>query len=220
MENKAIVLTASANVGIGLWTSICVAFTNIFGIESKNFSKKMQRVMDKVKKDLEEQMSKYPEIEFSDFRIVKDGSLAYTGTVIGYGPVSAVKESPKPVMIQEAEQKPINQKTYKDKELAKFVEEALAKDLPDGIVEDPECRRYNEEARYYYNIKEDFKKAFELFKKASVGSPRAKYNLGYLCYYSGLGTLRDEKKGIELIKESAAEGYKKAIELLEKLKIK
>lgn len=219
MENKVIIITASANVGIGLWTSICVVFANIFGIESKNFSKKMQRVMDKVKKDLEEQMSKYPEIEFSDFRIVKDGSLAYTGTVIGYGPVGVVKESPKPVMIQEAEQKPIKQKTYKDKELAKFVEEALAKELPDGIVEDQECRRYNEEARYYYNIEKDYEKAFKLFKKASAGSPRAKYNLGYLCYYSGVGTLRNKKKGIELIKESAAAGYKKAIDLVEELKI-
>ena len=215
MENKSIVLTASANVGIGLWTSICVFFANIFGIESENYSKKLQYVMDKVKKDLEEEMSKYPDVKFSDFRIVKDGSLAYTGTVIGYAAVKEINESPEPIIIKETKQKPAEVD-----ELTRFVEEALTQKIQDGIVEDPECRRYNEEGRYYYNVKEDYEKAFKLFKKASAGSPRAKYNLGYLCYYSGLGTIKNKKKGIELIKESASEGYKKAIELLEQLNIK
>ena len=201
MENKNIVLTASANIGVGLWTSICLAFANIFGVQCKHYNVKLQCVMNLVKKELQKEMDKYPGVQFSDFRIVQDGKLAYTGTVIGFGcidleakperkeiPTELPKEEPAPV-----EENPVEE-------------------------EDPECKRINEEARYYFNKKKDYKKAFELFDKASSGSPRAKYNLGYFCYYLGKGTKKDKRKGLELIKQAADSGYKTAADTLKYLK--
>lgn len=202
MENKNIVLTASANVGIGLLTAICVGFANIFGVKSNKYNKKLQFVMDKIKRDLCEEMEKYPGIQFSDLRIVQDGKLAYTGTVIGYGPVEA-----KVVTVSSAQEP-----TKSDMEI--FIENEMKKNNEYDFVEDPECRRINEEGRYYFNIKKDYEKAFELFEKASEGSPRAKYNLGFFCYYSGKGTKVDKEKGIELIKEAADAGLKTAVSTL------
>ena len=83
MTGNVVLLSASANVGIGLWTSICVACASIFGVESKNYTKKMERASNAVKARLLKQMNNYPDFAFADFRIVKEGSLAYTGTVIG-----------------------------------------------------------------------------------------------------------------------------------------
>ena len=83
-ENKNyIVLSASANVGIGLWTSICASFTRIFGVESKNLTKKMNRATAAARARLMQEMERYPEFEFSDFRIIKDGAIAYTASVMG-----------------------------------------------------------------------------------------------------------------------------------------
>ena len=39
-DRNVILLSASSNIGTGLWTSICVAFSKIFGVESKNFKNK------------------------------------------------------------------------------------------------------------------------------------------------------------------------------------
>lgn len=223
MENKNIVLTASANIGVGLWTSICLAFANIFGVQCKHYNVKLQCVMNLVKKELQKEMDKYPGVQFSDFRIVQDGKLAYTGTVIGFGcidleakperkeiPTELPKEEPAPV-----EENPVEEE---DPELTAFVEEAIKNSPSEDFEEDPECKRINEEARYYFNKKKDYKKAFELFDKASSGSPRAKYNLGYFCYYLGKGTKKDKRKGLELIKQAADSGYKTAADTLKYLK--
>ncbi len=80
---KTVVFTAASNNGMGLWTSICAAFAAIFGVESKNVSKKCKRTLARVRKQLITMMEKHPEYEYSDFRIVKDGNVAYTGTVFG-----------------------------------------------------------------------------------------------------------------------------------------
>ena len=80
---KVVLLTASSNNGMGLWTSICAAFAGIFGVESKNVSKKCKRTAARVRRQLTNMMQKHPEYEYSDFRIVKDGNVAYTGTVYG-----------------------------------------------------------------------------------------------------------------------------------------
>ena len=83
-ENKNyIVLSASANVGIGLWTSICASFTRIFGVESKNLTKKMNRATAAARARLMQEMERYPDFEFSDFRVIKDGAIAYTASVMG-----------------------------------------------------------------------------------------------------------------------------------------
>ena len=83
VNGNYVLLSASANVGTGLWTSICVACAAILGVESKNYTKKMERANKAVKARLLKQMSNYPDFVFEDFRIVRDGNLAYTGTVIG-----------------------------------------------------------------------------------------------------------------------------------------
>ncbi len=84
MEDKNVVLlSASANTGIGLWTSICVCFAHIFGCESQNFKKKQNKIIGKIKEDLKRQMDNYPDYSFSDFRITLHSKLAFTGTVMG-----------------------------------------------------------------------------------------------------------------------------------------
>ena len=93
MANKTLLLTASANVGVGFWTSICCAFAKLGGVESKNFSKKMQRVMNNVKKRLQEQMDQLEGFEFHDFRMVQNGNLSYTGTIIAIGPEENIPEN-------------------------------------------------------------------------------------------------------------------------------
>lgn len=217
MENKNVVLTASANVGVGLWTSICVACANVFGVRSDHYNAKLEYVMDLVKKKLKAQMDKYPGVQFSDFRIVQDGKLAYTATVIGFGCVDTETKAVVKESIEEHEEESIPV-VEEDPELTAFVEEAIKNSLSEDFEEDPECKRINEEARYYFNKKKDYKKAFELFDKASSGSPRAKYNLGYFCYYLGKGTKKDKRKGLELIKQAANSGYKTAADTLKYLK--
>ena len=83
INENFVLLSTSANIGIGLWTSICVSCASIFGVESKNYTKKMNKATALVKSKLLVQMKKYPDFVFADFRIVRDSGLAYTGTVIG-----------------------------------------------------------------------------------------------------------------------------------------
>ena len=82
-NSNQIILYSSANTGVGLWTSICIVFASIFGVESKNYKKKMNKVIEAIKLDLHKQMSELKDYEFSDYRIVKEKGLAYYGTVIG-----------------------------------------------------------------------------------------------------------------------------------------
>ena len=82
MEER-IILTASANRGIGLWTSICVAFGNFFGVGSYNYDNKVQDLLDDIKEDLLEQMAKYKDYEFSDIKVTSDRSLSFVATVVG-----------------------------------------------------------------------------------------------------------------------------------------
>ena len=82
-EKKTLLLTANANVGIGLWTSICVAFCKIFGGESAAYRMKVNRVSTSIKNRLYKEMDKYPNYKFEDFRIVKEGNLSLVGSVLG-----------------------------------------------------------------------------------------------------------------------------------------
>ena len=197
MEKRTVLLTASANVGVGLWTSICLAFAKVFGVESKNFSKKLNIVMDLLKEKLELQMCELPGFEFTDFRVVKDGTLAYTATVLGVGPAEVVP--PK----------------FKEK-----IEAKVKQEQEDKILRDPECEKLADEGRRYFNEEKNYQKAYECFEKAASGSTRASYNLGYLCYYLGNGVEQDQELGITLMKEAAKLGYQPAIERLKELKIK
>lgn len=84
INGNVVLLSASANVGVGFFTgAICLPWSAFLGVECKNYTKKMERASNAVKERLLRQMSNYPDFKFSDFRIVKEGGLTYTGTVIG-----------------------------------------------------------------------------------------------------------------------------------------
>ena len=80
---KQILLTASANTGMGLWTMICVAFSTIFGVESRNLRKKHTKVLKRATDRLIQQCKGYGEnIEISDFRTVWNTSLSCTVSAV------------------------------------------------------------------------------------------------------------------------------------------
>ena len=73
------IVTASSNSGIGLWTSICIFFASIFGVESKNLMKKQNKVLDKALARLLENISTLGNFtNVSDFRVTWQGKLAVT----------------------------------------------------------------------------------------------------------------------------------------------
>ena len=84
---KVVTLTASANTGIGLFTSICVACASIMGVESKNYHKKTEKVLDEANKRL---MKKFedlgPGYSINEYRVVQENVLSDTVSMV------AVKE--------------------------------------------------------------------------------------------------------------------------------
>ena len=83
-EKNYIVLTASANTGIGLWTSICVSFASIFGCPSSNLQRKQKRVAQSLKSQIEKQFAALPEGEYElkDYRAVFSKPLAGSASAI------------------------------------------------------------------------------------------------------------------------------------------
>ena len=59
MSNERKVLTANATVGIGMWTSICVMFAGIFGVQSFNLKKKQMIVLDSLIESMQDKIRKY-----------------------------------------------------------------------------------------------------------------------------------------------------------------
>ena len=60
----------------------------------------------------------------------------------------------------------------------------------------------------------NYDKAFELFSEIGNWNLEAKYYLAYM-HLQGYGTVKNEEKGIRLMKETASEGYSKAINYLQ-----
>ena len=52
---ETIILSASANRGVGLWTSICMGFSAVFGFESKAVENKKDKVLEDAQDLLESQ---------------------------------------------------------------------------------------------------------------------------------------------------------------------
>lgn len=69
--------------GIGLWTSICLAFANVFGRPCERYNKKVRSVTYLIKGELERQMSAHPDYDFGDIRLTSDKPLSFTGSVTG-----------------------------------------------------------------------------------------------------------------------------------------
>ena len=82
-KEKAVLLTATYNKGIGLWTSVCQGFANIFGCKCKHYDRKVNMALSKIKESLLKEMSSYPDFDFGAFHIASDGRLSFTGSVIG-----------------------------------------------------------------------------------------------------------------------------------------
>lgn len=76
-------LSASANTGIGLWTSICVAFANVFGVESNNLKIKQEKVLNLAKNRLLAQVKGLgDDYEYKNFSVSWDQKLSVTVSVI------------------------------------------------------------------------------------------------------------------------------------------
>ena len=73
------ILAASANMGTGLWTSICVAFCNIFGRESNHYRMKQNMVLSTANRRLMKQFEKMgPGYKLTDYRVTWSGRLYVT----------------------------------------------------------------------------------------------------------------------------------------------
>ena len=92
MEYK--LLTASTNTGIGLWTSICVGFSAIFGVQSLAFKKKQNRILYAANRDL---LNQFKELgsgySLHDYRVFWSSKLSVS--------VSAMAIKDQPVIEQE-----------------------------------------------------------------------------------------------------------------------
>lgn len=78
MERR-VILTASSNTGIGLWTSICVGFCSILGTESKNYKKKQNKVLAAANLELAQQLKSLGfGYVLSDYRVTWSGKLSVT----------------------------------------------------------------------------------------------------------------------------------------------
>lgn len=82
-NKNVVILTSSSNCGIGLWTSICVFFCGIFGIESKAYRKKQSKVVTNIKLSIRNQFENLEgEYELRDFRITWNGNLSATASTV------------------------------------------------------------------------------------------------------------------------------------------
>ena len=72
-------LAASANMGVGLWTSICVAFCSLLGRQSQNFKRKQVRLLAMANEDLNKSFKKLGKgYVLNDYRVTWSGKLSVT----------------------------------------------------------------------------------------------------------------------------------------------
>ena len=72
-------VTASANTGRGLWTSICVAFAHVFGVESKNLLAKHNKVLTIAEERLCQKIKDLGTgFVLEDFRVIWESPLSVT----------------------------------------------------------------------------------------------------------------------------------------------
>ena len=75
---KIVTITASANTGIGLWTSICVAFCSLLGRESNHFKAKQDRILRMANTRLNKLAETLKAKCITDYRVTWSGSLSVT----------------------------------------------------------------------------------------------------------------------------------------------
>ena len=80
---KTVVVTGSANIGIGLWTSICVFFCSLAGRKSKALKKKQDKLLDIANQELSAKFQALGSgYEMVDYRVVNIGKLAVVVSAI------------------------------------------------------------------------------------------------------------------------------------------
>lgn len=82
-DQDVILITASAHLGLGFWTHICMSFADFFGKTSIRYETKLYKVMGLINLRLLTKMKSFPDYDFVDYRIVKDGKLSYVGSCMG-----------------------------------------------------------------------------------------------------------------------------------------
>ena len=101
------ILAASANVGIGLWTSICVSFCRIFGKESKAYRGRQKRVLDAANRRLLSQLEELGEgYVLSDYRVTWSGGLAVTVSALACLGGDDGEDKPKLELAKKAKEAP------------------------------------------------------------------------------------------------------------------
>ena len=89
---KQVPLTASANTGIGLWTMICVGFSQIFGCQSKSLKRKQEKILNFANEDLDDQLNDLgPEYSLVDYRVTWSGKLSVTVSALAVSSEEEVK---------------------------------------------------------------------------------------------------------------------------------
>lgn len=196
---NAVILTSSANTGIGLWTSICVAFAGILGCESKNYKRKQQRILKKANKELYKQLEELgPGYELFDYRVVETGRLSIT--------VSAIAKNPN----EEQSFSMINAKEQVEEKAEEPVE---GKEV---VKDDAYYEALTKKAKAVFNAG-SYKKGYQMFLEAAEKNNKAKYYLANYCYAKGWGTKKNIEEAKRLLNELAEQGDEKAIEALKTL---
>ena len=80
-QETSSILISAHNTGIGLWTTICLAFADVFGCSYKNYERQANDLAGLVASDQEEQMDVHPDYDFGGIRLTLDKSLSFTGSV-------------------------------------------------------------------------------------------------------------------------------------------
>lgn len=76
---KQHLISATANRGIGLWTFICIGFSNIFGVQCKNLKKKQDWVLLKAKNEFVKKVNLLgADYIIQDYRVVWNKTLSVT----------------------------------------------------------------------------------------------------------------------------------------------
>ena len=190
-----VILTSSANTGIGLWTSICVAFASIMGCESKNYKRKQKRILKKANEELYKQLAELgPGYELFDYRVVETGKLAIT--------VSAIAKNPN-----------------KEQSFAKAkAKEVVDEELPsqEVVKNDAYYEQLTDRAKKVFN-NGNYEKGYKMLLEASEKNNRAKYYLAKFCYAKGWGTKKNIEEAKRILTELAEQGDEKAIEALKEI---
>lgn len=102
---EQVILTSSANTGIGLWTCICVMFSQIFGLQSNSYKYKQEKILDFANKELKEQLlSLGGGFVLKDYRVTWSGKLSVTVSGVAVREKAPQKKKENTLKLEPAEE--------------------------------------------------------------------------------------------------------------------